>query len=42
MIYSLDERHKLVYLVEARAENVDKLRVGQPVDVRVHPREATK
>jgi HlyD family secretion protein len=37
VIYSLDERHKLVYLVEARAEKVDSLRVGQPVDVRVHP-----
>lgn len=42
VIYSIDERHKLVYLVEARAEKVDSLRVGQPVDVRVHPREAGK
>lgn len=42
VIYSLEERHKLVYLVEARAEKVEFLRVGQPVDVRVHPREAGK
>lgn len=42
VIYSIDERNKLVYLVEARAENVDKLRVGQPVDVRMHPREVAK
>lgn len=42
VIYSLDERHKLVYLVEARAEKVDSLRVGQPVDVRIHPNEAGK
>lgn len=42
VIYSIDERHKLVYLVEARAEKVDSLRVGQPVDVRVHPRETGK
>jgi HlyD family secretion protein len=42
VIYSIDERHKLVYLVEARAEKVDSLRVGQPVDVRVHPREIGK
>jgi HlyD family secretion protein len=42
VIYSLDERHKLVYLVEARADTVDNLRVGQPVDVHVHPREPGK
>jgi len=42
VIYSIEERHKLVYLVEARAEKVDLLRVGQPVDVRVHPRENGK
>lgn len=42
VIYSLDERNKLVYLVEARAEKVDSLRVGQPVDVRVQPREVGK
>lgn len=42
VIYSIDERHKLVYLVEARAEKVESLRVGQPVDVRMHPRESGK
>jgi HlyD family secretion protein len=33
VIYSLEERSKLVFLVEARPENPDKLRVGQPVSV---------
>lgn len=42
VIYSLDERNKLVYLVEARTDKVDSLRVGQPVDVTVSPREAGK
>ena len=35
VIYSLEERSKLVYLVEARPEETDMLRVGQPVDVTV-------
>jgi HlyD family secretion protein len=34
VIYSLDERSKLVFLIEARTETPDGLRVGQPVDVR--------
>ena len=34
VIYSLDERSKLVYLVEARTDAPGDLRVGQPVDVR--------
>jgi HlyD family secretion protein len=34
VIYSLDERSKLVYLVEARTGEPSELRVGQPVDVR--------
>jgi HlyD family secretion protein len=34
VIYSLDERSKLVYLIEARTETPGDLRVGQPVDVR--------
>jgi len=34
VIYSLDERSKLVFLVEARTEASGDLRVGQPVDVR--------
>jgi HlyD family secretion protein len=32
-IYSLDERNKLVYLVQARPARPDALRVGQPVSV---------
>lgn len=34
VIYSLDERSKLVFLIEARTETPEGLRVGQPVDVR--------
>jgi HlyD family secretion protein len=34
VIYSLDERSKLVYLIEARTGTPRELRVGQPVDVR--------
>jgi HlyD family secretion protein len=34
VIYSLEERSKLVYLIEARTEATGELRVGQPVDVR--------
>jgi HlyD family secretion protein len=33
VIYSLEERNKLVFMVEARAEKQDGLRVGQPVSV---------
>jgi HlyD family secretion protein len=33
VIYSLVERNKLVFLIEALPEQPDKLRVGQPVDV---------
>ena len=33
VIYSTEERAKLVFLVEARPEQVDQLRVGQPVSV---------
>lgn len=35
VIYSLEERSKLVYLVEARTGAPGDLRVGQPVDVRI-------
>ncbi len=42
VIYSLDERAKLVFLVEARPERPEQLRVGQPVSVAVTPREAAK
>jgi HlyD family secretion protein len=33
VIYSLDERAKLVFLIEARTDTPGDLRVGQPVDV---------
>jgi HlyD family secretion protein len=33
VIYSLDERNKLVYLVQARPSRPDALRVGQPISV---------
>jgi HlyD family secretion protein len=33
VIYSLDERAKLVFLIEARPGNPEKFRVGQPVSV---------
>jgi HlyD family secretion protein len=33
VIYSLEERAKLVFLIEARPEHPDKFRVGQPVSV---------
>lgn len=33
VIYSLDERSKLVFLIEARTDRPDRLRVGQPVSV---------
>lgn len=42
VIFSLEERSKLVFLVEARPNRPDALRVGQPVSVRVKPREAAK
>ena len=35
VIYSLDERNRLVYLVQARPVKPDALRVGQPVSVYV-------
>jgi HlyD family secretion protein len=38
VIYSLEERSKLVYLVEARTGEPSELRVGQPVDVRFQER----
>lgn len=35
VIYSLEERAKLVFLIEALPDEPDTLRVGQPVDVRL-------
>jgi len=33
VIYSVDERSKLVFLIEARTDTPERLRVGQPVSV---------
>jgi HlyD family secretion protein len=41
VIYSLEERAKLVFLIEARPEQPDKFRVGQPVTVTL-PKEPRK
>jgi HlyD family secretion protein len=38
VIYSLDERNKLVYLIQARPARPDVLRVGQPVSVYLEPK----
>ena len=38
VIYSLDERNKLVYLIQARPSRPDALRVGQPISVFVNAR----
>jgi HlyD family secretion protein len=38
VIYSLDERNKLVYLIQARPSRPDALRVGQPISVYLSPR----
>ncbi len=40
VIYSQDERAKLVYLIQARPEKPDTLRVGQPVSVFLQPKSA--
>src|SRR5262249_61337532 len=41
VIYSQEERAKLVFLIEARPDNPEKFRVGQPVTVTL-PREMPK
>ena len=38
VIYSLDERNKLVYLIQARPSRPDSLRVGQPISVFLNPK----
>ncbi|MFT4121481.1 HlyD family secretion protein [Bradyrhizobium sp.] len=38
VIYSLDERSKLVYLIQARPSRPDALRVGQPISVYLDPK----
>jgi HlyD family secretion protein len=42
VIYSLEERAKLVFLVEALPEQPEKFRVGQPVDVTLPAAEPAK
>jgi HlyD family secretion protein len=42
VIYSLEERNKLVFMIEARAEKSGGLRVGQPVSVALANKEAKK
>ena len=42
VIYSLDERSKLVFLIEALPEKPGDLRVGQPVDVSIPPQPPRK
>jgi HlyD family secretion protein len=37
VIYSTEERSKLVFLIEARPERPERLRVGQPVSVALEP-----
>ena len=37
VIYSLDERSKLVFLIEARPDHPERVRVGQPVSVTLNP-----
>jgi len=37
VIYSLEERNKLVYLIQARPSRPDALRVGQPISVFLGP-----
>lgn len=42
VIYSLEERNKLVFMVEALPEKPESLRVGQPITVTLAPRERPK
>jgi HlyD family secretion protein len=35
VIYSIEQREKLVYLVEARPDDPSTIRPGLPVDVRI-------
>jgi HlyD family secretion protein len=39
VIYSLDERSKLVFMVEARTDTPERLRVGQPVSITLGERQ---
>jgi HlyD family secretion protein len=40
VIYSTEERSKLVFLIEARPDQPERLRVGQPVSIALAPQEA--
>jgi HlyD family secretion protein len=40
VIYSNEERSKLVFMIEARPQRPDQLRVGQPVSVALLPEES--
>ena len=42
VIYSLDERNKLVYLIQARPSRPDVLRVGQPISVFLSPKKVAE
>jgi HlyD family secretion protein len=42
VIYSLEERNKLVFMVEALPSSPESMRVGQPVSVTMVPREQRK
>ena len=42
VIYSLDERDKLVYLIQARPSRPDALRVGQPISVYLNSRKVAE
>lgn len=42
VIFSLEERHKLVFMVEALPEKPEALRVGQPVTVTLAPNERSR
>lgn len=35
VIYSMEQREKLVFLIEARLENISAIRPGMPVDIRI-------
>jgi HlyD family secretion protein len=39
VIYSMDERSKLVFLIEARTDRPERLRVGQPVSIALGERQ---
>jgi HlyD family secretion protein len=42
VIYSLEERNKLVFMVEALPAKPEAMRVGQPVTVTLVPRDSSK